>query len=84
MIKLKTKYKDCENGEANFGVVKYDCKHSNTIEHIALIVFLMEQIREQEKEYGTTDKDIFNMIKELKKMLEKGDNKDGKRSSENK
>jgi len=65
MIKLKTMI-DLENEK--FGVKKYECHNSCTLEHLGLIVFLMEMI--QENDETMTDKEIFKQIKEVRKEME--------------
>ncbi len=65
MIKLKTII-DLENEK--FGVKKYEIHNSCALEHIGLIVFLMEQI--QENDETMTDKEIFKQIKEVRKEME--------------
>ena len=65
MIKLKTTI-DVENEK--FGIKKYEIHNSCTLEHIGLIVFLMEQI--QENDETMTDKEIFKEIKAVRKEME--------------
>lgn len=65
MIKLKTTI-DVDN--ETFGIKKYEIHNSCTLEHIGLIVFLMEMI--QENDETMTDKEIFNEIKKVRKEME--------------
>lgn len=65
MIKIKTKI-DIENEK--FTIAKYDIHNSCTLEHLGLIVFLMEQI--QENDETMTDKEIFSEIKKVRKEME--------------
>ena len=65
MIKLKTTI-DVENEK--FGIKKYEIHNSCTLEHIGLIVFLMEQIQQQDE--TMTDKEIFKLIKDTRKEME--------------
>ena len=76
MIKIKTTI-NVEN--ETFGIKKYEIHNSCALEHIGLIVFLMEQI--QENDETMTDKEIFKMIKDVRKIME--ENRNGKRSNEN-
>ena len=84
MITIKTKYKDYGNGRADFGVIKYDIKGSDCIEHIALIRFLMERIKEH---VDITDRQIFKALKQTTKSMfniTEEEFGNGKRSNENK
>lgn len=65
MIKLKTTI-DVDN--ETFSIKKYECHNSCTLEHLGLIVFLMEKI--QENDETMTDKEIFKQIKEVRKEME--------------
>ena len=65
MIKLKTTI-DFENEK--FSIKKYECHNSCTIEHLGLIVFLMDMI--QQNDETMTDKEIFKQIKEVRKEME--------------
>ena len=65
MIKLKTTI-DVE--KEKFSIKKYEQHNSCTLEHIGLIVFLMEMI--QENDETMTDKEIFKQIKEVRKEME--------------
>lgn len=65
MIKLKTTI-DVENEK--FSIKKYEQHNSCTLEHLGLIVFLMEMI--QENDETMTDKEIFKQIKEVRKEME--------------
>ena len=65
MIKLKTTI-DVENEK--FSIKKYEIHNSCLLEHLGLIVFLMEQI--QENDETITDKEIFKQIKEVRKEME--------------
>ena len=57
MIKIKAKYdKKNENFNAN-----YDCKNSNTLEHIATIWLLIDKILENDK--NINENDIVEIIK---------------------
>lgn len=76
MIKLKTTI-NVDN--ETFGIKEYKHNKSCMLEHIGLIVFLMEQIQQQDE--TMTEKEIFKMIKSVRKIME--ENRNDKRSNEN-
>lgn len=79
MIKVKTKFSIEEDKDMNFSVLKYDIKDTNTIEHISLIIFLMEQIQKQDE--TMTKKDIYKLIDQVNDLMEGKENEE--RSNEN-
>lgn len=76
MIRIKTTI-NVDN--ETFGIKEYKHHKSCMLEHIGLIVFLMEQIQQQDE--TMTEKEIFKMIKSVRKIME--ENRNGKRSNEN-
>ena len=59
MIRVVTKYKD------DVTLIKLRHKHSCTMEFLALIYRLMEEIEKYDED--TTKKDIFKYLKEMEK-----------------
>lgn len=64
MIKVKAKF----NEENNIFSVKYDTKHTFTLENIALIEYLCEAILENDEDM--TMEEIFKLVKTIKKNKE--------------
>lgn len=71
MIRIKTTI-NVDN--ETFGIKEYKHNKSCMLEHIGLIVFLIEMIKQQDE--TMTDKEIFKMIKNVRKIME--ENRNGK------
>ena len=65
MINIKTTI-DLE--KEKFSVKKYKINNSCMLEHIGLIIFLIEMIKENDE--TMTDKEIFKEIKAIRKEME--------------
>lgn len=65
MIRIKTNI-DVE--KELFGVKEYKYHKSCMLEHLGLILFLMEQIMEQDEKM--TEKELFKILKDMRKEME--------------
>lgn len=77
MIRIKTTI-NVDN--ETFGIKEYKHHKSCMLEHIGLIVFLIEMIKQQDE--TLTDKEIFKMIKDVRKIME--ENRNDKSSTKDK
>lgn len=64
MIKIKTKY----NNETDQFVWNYECEHSHTMEHLAVIQSLFDLIIKNDPDYKSY-RDVYKEVKKVKSNM---------------